>query len=410
MKTLMFTTAAALIAIANPAHAQLLGGGGLPAIPSIPAMPSMPTIPSMPSVPTAPISSVTNAAAAATATTAANHSINTRSGSASANGSATGSGSGTLDQTLNTPLSKLNAAGAGSANASGSAGTSASLIGTDAVRGVISQTSDAAGNTVTTVRDRAGSLVSTTRDKAGTLLSTVKQSAGSLSGSAAGSAQGSAAGSSSSGFSGLSQNLALAGSAAADGAGSFDVKPGMNLFDMDGEKIGKVREVFADAQGRIKGLVVKVEDTTATLPVADFAANGNALVTSMTESQIVANGEGQAAGSSSGSANGIFAGLSHNLALAGSAAADSAGTFDIKPGMTLRDMSGEKIGQVQQITADAKGRVSALVVKVEGQLATLPVSDFAAMGKGLVTSLSETQVTAAAQSQAAASGSAQAGN
>ena len=49
MKTIFFTTAAALSAIANPANAQILGGGaggilggGASAVPSLPSMPSMP--------------------------------------------------------------------------------------------------------------------------------------------------------------------------------------------------------------------------------------------------------------------------------------------------------------------------------------------------------------------------------
>lgn len=352
MKALMYTATAALIVIANPAQAQLLGGGGMPAMPTMPAMPSMPS------------NSGSDATAAANGSASVTKRINTRSGSASADGSS-------------------------------SIGTGATLIGTAATGGAVSQTRDSAGNHVTS-----------THNKASARWPSVKAPTGSLSGSA----QGSAAGSNGAGFAGLSHNLALTGSAAADGAASFDVKPGTNLFNMDGEKIGKVRDVFADAQGHVKGLVVQVGDINAVLPAANFAADGNALVTLMSESQIAASGERQETGSSSGLANGIFAGLSHNLAVAGSLAADGTGSFGVKPGMSLRAMTGAKIGQVQRVNADTKGRITALAVKVDGQIAVLPVSAFAAMGKGLVTSLSEVQITAAAQSQAAASGGAQAGN
>ena len=408
MKTLLYTTAAALIAIANPANAQILGGaggiiGGAP-IPSLPNLPTMPTLPTVMNVPTGPIGTITNGNVTGAATASATKSINTRSGKASANSSASGSGSGSLTQSLGTPLNSVTANGAGSGSAAGSARADAQLFGTDAVRGTLRQTSDSAGDIVTTfqnrsgnfvtaTRDRAGDLVIATRDRAGNLLSTTSSAAGSLSGSVQGSVMGSAA-------SGMSQNLALAGSAAADAAGSFDIKSGTSLFDLDGDKIGKVSEVFADANGRVKGLLVKVDDTTTLLPVKDFAANGQNLVTALSEAQIMAAGEAQANGGASGSASGIFSGLSHNLALAGSSAANAAGSFDIKSGTQLYDMAGEKIGKVEQVMADAQGRVKALVVKVDDTTATLPAADFAANGDVLVTAMSEGQIVATGDKQA----------
>ena len=410
MKTILYTTAAALIAIANPANAQILGGaggimGGAP-IPSLPNLPTMPSLPAPMSIPTGPIGSVTNGAVTGAVSATAAKSINTRTGSASASSSANGSGSGSLTQSLDTPLNLVTANGAGSGSASGSARADAQLFGTDAVRGTLNQTRDSAGNLVTTfqtragtfvtaVRDRAGDLVVSTRDRAGNLLSTTQ--------SVAGSAQGSVMGSASGAFSGMSQNLALAGSAAADAAGSFDIKPGTNLFDLDGDKIGKVREVFADANGRVRGLLVKVDDTTALLPVNNFAADGQSLVTGLSEAQIMAAGEAQANGSASGSANSIFTVLSHNLALAGTIAANAAGSFDIKSGIQLSNMADEKIGKVTQVVADAQGWVKALVVKVDDTTATLPASAFAANGDALVTAMSEGQIVATGNKQASGS-------
>ena len=217
--------------------------------------------------------------------------------------------------------------------------------------------------------------------------------------------QGSGSGSANGTFSGLSQNLALDGSAAADAAGSFDVKSGTSLFGLSGEKIGKVREVFADGSGRVKGLLVRSGDTTALLPVRDFAASGDALVTSLSQAQIAATGEGQANGSADGSARSIFSGLSSNLAMAGSAAADAAGSFDVKSGTQLFDMADEKIGKVKAVVADAKGRVTALVVKVEDTTATLPAANFAANGDVLVSAMSQAQIVSAGEQQAS-SGSA----
>ena len=401
MKTFLLTTAAALIAVANPANAQILGGGGILSGP-----PPMPVLPSMPvpmSIPVGPISSVTNGSVTGAATAAATKSVDTRSGKASATGSANGSATGSLTQSLDTPLNSLAASGTGSGSAAGSARADAQLFGSDAIRGTLRQTRDSAGNLVTTFRDRAGNFVTATRDRAGNLVVATRDRAGNLlstTSSAAGSAQGSASGSANGTFNGLSHNLALDGSAAADAAGSLDVKPGTSLFDMSGEKIGKVREVFADARGQVKGLLVKSGDTTALLPASDFAAKGDALVTVLSEAQLIAAGEGQSSGSTSGSANGIFSGLSHSLALSGSAAADLNGTFDVKPGTQLYDMAGEKIGKVKSVMADASGRVEALVVKVKDTTATLPAADFAANGDVLVTLMSEAQVAAAGQKQA----------
>lgn len=405
MKALFFTSAAALIAIANPAQAQLLGGGGLlgggspvPTIPTIPTMPTMPT-----ALPTAPISTVTNGAVNGAANGSVTKSINPRTGSASANGAAGGSANASLLQTLDSPLAASAANAAASGNFAGAASLDAQLFGTDAVRGTLSQTRDTAGNLVTTFKDRAGHFVTATRDKAGELLVVTRDKAGkvlSSTGSIAGSASGSASGSANGAFSGLSHNLALEGSAAGDAAGSFDVTPGTELFDLSGDRIGKVKEVFADARGQVKGLLVKSGDTTALLPASDFAAKGETLVTTLSQSQIDTAGAGQANDSTSGSAAGIFSGLSHNLALDGSAAATGAGSFDVKQGTQLFDMAGEKIGKVKEVVADARGQVKALVVKVKDTSATLPAAQFAANGDALVTVMSQAQIVATGSQQA----------
>ena len=392
MKAILLTTAAALIAAANPASAQILGGisgGGSGGILGGVSMPSMPDPMSMP---TRSVDTVTRGGATGNASGSATKSVSPRTGKASAQGNAQGSGSGSLTQSLDTPLNSVAATGSGSGSAAGSIGGDAQLIGTDAVRGTLHQTRDKAGNTVTTYRDHAGNFVTATRDEAGNLVASTS--------SASGSAQGSAAGSANGMFSGLSHNLALDGSAAGDAAGTFDVKPGTQLYDLSGEKIGKVREVYADGSGRVKGLLVKSGDTTALLPASNFAASGNALVTTLSEAQIASAGQDQASGGGSGSASGIFSGLSHNLALSGSAAADVVGSLDLKSGSQLYAMTGEKIGKVKEVVADTKGRVTALVVKVKDTTATLPANDFAANGEVLVTAMSQAQIMATGAKQA----------
>lgn len=268
MRTFTFLSAAALIAIANPAHAQLggglggvLGGGGSGSVSG--------PLGSLPRVDNSTIGSVSGSGDAT-----ATKRVDRRSGKVEADGAANGRGNGSVAQSATGPLGAVTGSGQGSANASGSGSADAQLIGTDAVRPAVGDLRNKAGQTVGTTRDRAGNIVQSTRGAAETTVN----SAGSASGSAAGSANGAA--------SGGNNMLALAGSAAGDAAGTFEVKPGMKLLDANGEKIGKVREVIADGRGRVEALVVKVDGETATLPAGSFSTDGSALITGMTEGQI----------------------------------------------------------------------------------------------------------------------------
>ncbi len=268
MRTFTFLSAAALIAIANPAHAQLggglggvLGGGGSGSVGG--------PLGSLPRVDNSTIGSVSGSGDAR-----ATKKVDRRSGKVEADGAANGRGNGSVTQSATGPLGAVTGSGQGSANASGSGSADAQLLGTDAVRPAVDDLRNKAGQTVGTTRDRAGNIVQSTR---GAAESTVN-GAGSASGSAAGSANGAA--------SGGNNMLALAGSAAGDAAGTFEVKPGMKLLDANGEKIGKVREVIADGRGRVEALVVKVDGETATLPASSFSTSGSALITGMTEGQI----------------------------------------------------------------------------------------------------------------------------
>ncbi len=286
MRTFTFLSAAALIAIANPAHAQLggglggvLGGGGSGSVSG--------PLGSFPRVDNSTIGSVSGSGDAT-----ATKKVDRRSGKVEADGAANGRGNGSVTQSATGPLGAVTGSGQGSANASGSGGADAQLLGTDAVRPAVGDLRNKAGQTVGTTRDRAGNIVQSTR---GTAESTVN-SAGSASGSAAGSANGAA--------SGGNNMLALAGSAAGDAAGTFEVKPGMKLLDANGEKIGKVREVIADGRGRVEALVVKVDGETATLPASSFSTSGSALITGMTEGQIkTAAAEQQAEKQAAGNSN-----------------------------------------------------------------------------------------------------------
>lgn len=289
MKKITLFTAVALAAIANPVNAQILGGGLGGVIGGAGSVArSLPTLPPMPPVTSSTIGNVTGSATAATS-----HSADTRSGQVRASGSASGKGSADTNQSLTGPLGNVAGSGRGSAQAGGAGSADAQLIGTDGLTGTVQTVRGTAGQTVGTVRDTTTSTVQGARTQAGSALNGLGTATGSANGSLTGMLNGSAG------------NLALAGSAASDVAGTFDVKPGMKLFDADGEKIGKVRQVIADAQGNVQALVVKVDNATATLPASAFSVDGNVLVSVVGEGQIKSIAADQASNSDAqGSASG----------------------------------------------------------------------------------------------------------
>lgn len=205
-----------------------------------------------------------------------------RTGQVGANGSGSGSGNAGIGTVLDTPASALGANGAASGSASGSGSASAQLIGTDHVRST-------AGQVAGTARGTAQGAAGTAMGAAG--------SAQDLAGSAQGSASGALAGSGSFG----SAPLAAAGSLAAQGDGAFAVDRGTPIFAPDGDRIGRVRQVFTDANGNVQQLLVKVDGEMATIPASNFQASGSGLVSAMGEGQIKQVAQQQEAAEEAGS-------------------------------------------------------------------------------------------------------------
>jgi hypothetical protein len=106
--------------------------------------------------------------------------------------------------------------------------------------------------------------------------------AGGLAGSAQGNASGALAGSGSA----ASGPLAAAGSLAAQGQGAFAVAQGTPIFAPDGDRIGRVRQVVADAHGNVQQVLVRVDGETASLPANYFQASGSGLISVVGEGQI----------------------------------------------------------------------------------------------------------------------------
>lgn len=253
MTRTLFTTAALALAIAaTPASAQLLGGsGGLGG-----------------TLGGSLGGTLGSAGAGANGTLSRSgagelrteRQVDTRSGRVRAGGSASGEGGTLIDS--RSPI------GGGGAETRGSGGVSgavdAQLIGTDAVR--------------STARGVARDIAGRGREAIGGARNAVGSTACNVAGSGAGSANGS--GTLGNGM------LALAGSAAAQGAGSVDVRPGMNVVDAKGRAIGTVRALKSEADGRVRDVLVQVGNRVATLPAANFSGEGNVLVSAMARSAV----------------------------------------------------------------------------------------------------------------------------
>jgi hypothetical protein len=255
MKTILLASAALLLAAA-PAEAQLLGGvGGLGAgVGGVLAGHGSLDM---------PMSTVTNSTRGtldSAVRTSGDQSIDRRSGHVKARRNADARGSGALDQATATPIGGLTGSGAAGAPGSAAAGGEAQLIGADAVRAT------------------AGQAMGSARALAGQATGTVAGAAATAAGSASGGAWGA--------LSGGSGQLALAGSAAAQGAGFASVAPGMGVVDSAGNAIGSVRQVVADARGRVQQVLVTTDEGTALLPAANFSAAGNLLVSGMSQGKV----------------------------------------------------------------------------------------------------------------------------
>ena len=275
MRILLATTTALLLT-AMPAHAQLIGGGGIGGTLSG-TLGGAGSIGSMGS-PMDTIGSATRGTVDSTANSTGSQSVNRKSGAVHVDRSADASAAGSVAQTASTPTRTISGSGSGNASGSARGSADAQLIGTDAVRRT-------AGTAVVTTRGVASGAVDYGRGTATAL--------GGAAGSAAGNANGNASGL----FSGAAGQLAAAGSLAAAGNANFEVSKGMRVFGPDGDRLGKVRGVIADSRGQVQALLVKVDGATATLPAANFSGSGNALVSAMGEGQIknAAQSQGNAA-------------------------------------------------------------------------------------------------------------------
>lgn len=260
MKTLISTAAFAIALVSIPAHAQLIGSGGLGGTLGSSAGGTM-------NGTTGNNGTTVGSTVAGKGSVKTDKSVDTRSGRTSASSSASGNVAATLDGAASLPPATT--PGAASASTSGTA--DAQVIGTDAVRGIVS---GAVGQNQSTIKGAVGPVRST--------LNGAGHSATNAAGSA--SANGQNAGSSM--FSGSLGQLALAGTAAANGSGSFDVTPGMMIADQKGRVIGQVRSVETDARGTVTSVIAGVGNRIASIPASNFSGEGTVLVSAMSKGSL----------------------------------------------------------------------------------------------------------------------------
>ncbi|HVR90308.1 MAG TPA: hypothetical protein VHG29_04330 [Novosphingobium sp.] len=246
---------AILLCSAMPAHAQLIGGGLGGAVGG--TLGGAGSIGSIGS-PMDTLNSATSGTLRSSGSTRGSQSVNRKSGQVHADHSADANGAGDLSQVVSTPGRTIGGNAAGNGSASGAGNADAQLIGTDAIRG----SAAAARGTASGAGSATGSL------------------SGMLSGSGTLTGSGNVLGS------GTGGGLAAGGSGTGAGDGALTVTKGTPVLAPDGERIGKVRQVIVDARGQVQQLLVKVDGETALLAASNFSANGNAVMSAMSEGQI----------------------------------------------------------------------------------------------------------------------------
>jgi hypothetical protein len=284
MKAFLIASAALALTVAHPASAQLLGSGSLGgslggALGGQPGGPIGGPIGGMGSLggtggltgTAGRLGSATDGTLTGSARSDGSQKVDHKSGTVSADRSASGSANGSLGQTLTGPERQASASASGGGSGSGGASGSATLLGTDDVR-----------EGVAGARSTAGGLAGKGRDGA----STVTQRAARLAstGSATAQGTGNAAGS---GSGAASRNgLATAGNATGGAAGALDARPGTPVLSPGGRRIGEVRDVTRDSNGRVRAMLVDVDGRQATLPAANFSGDGNGVVSAMGKGEI----------------------------------------------------------------------------------------------------------------------------
>lgn len=160
----------------------------------------------------------------------------------------------------------------------------------------------------------------------------------------------------------------------------------------------------ASGSGSADGQLIGTDTLGSLAGQASGTARGTAQAASQ-QGQAAAGSAGNASGSAQGAGNGMFSGAAGQLAAAGSIAAAGQGAFAIDKGMPVLASDGDRIGKVREVLTDARGHVSALLVKVDCATALIPAANFTGTGNVLVSAMSEGQIKSEADRQEQTTGS-----
>jgi hypothetical protein len=257
MRTVILASAGLFLST-MPVHAQLLGGAIGSAIGGVGSI----------GAPMDTLGSATGGTLRGAVSTRGNHKADVKTGEVRAERSVEASLAGDLAQTTSVAGQSATGTGVGAGSASGSGTAGTQLIGTDAAR-------HPSGELTATAASAAGGVV-----QAPSAISRTGGSVSALTGALTGSLNGSGA------VNGDSLSGAIAGAAGASAAGQAQAAEGMPLLAPSGDHIGRVQQVLTDTEGRVRQVLVRVGETTALLPAANFSVSGNTLLSGMTQAQI----------------------------------------------------------------------------------------------------------------------------
>lgn len=175
------------------------------------------------------------------------------------------------------------------------------------------------------------------------------------------------------------------GSGSANGSGDVDAQ----LIGTDAVR-GTAQSAVSDVPGQASGVADRARGITGSA-----SGQGQGLISGATGTL-----NGSFAGSSD--ASGSFAGASTPLTGSAEGSGNGDAAFTVAKGMSVLSPDGERIGRVRQVLSNAHGEAQQILVKVDGQTATLPAANFSASGNAVMSAMSEGQIKQAAANQKAA--------
>jgi len=179
----------------------------------------------------------------------------------------------------------------------------------------------------------------------------------------------------------------------ASGSGSVSGSGGV-----DTQLIG-TDTVRGTAQSAVSGIRGRASDAAddARGVAGNASVQGQGLISGVTGTL-----NGSLAGSGSASGSGSSAGAGAPLSGSAGGSGNGEAAFTVVRGMPVLSPDGERIGRVRQVISNARGEAQQILVKVDGQMATLPAANFSASGNAVMSAMSEGQIKQIAADQSAA--------